>query len=268
MTNQTKKSLTGTIFKIKKYALHDGPGIRTTIFFKGCPLKCWWCHNPEGLRICPEMMDPLPGKKAPKQTIGKVVSIEEVVTEIEKDTIFYDESGGGVTFSGGEPLMQSAFLDALIEACHNLDIHTTLDTTGYAPSEVFHPVASKSDLVLYDLKIMDDARHLKFTGVSNALILKNLESIAGNGKEIQIRFPLIPGGTDDIDNVRQVARFVKSLGTIQQVDVLPYHRTAESKYQRLGMSNRMQQVAPLTDEQVHTIKQELETHGLHVSIGG
>ena len=268
MTNKEKQTLTGTIFRIKKYALHDGPGIRTTIFFKGCPLNCWWCHNPEGLRACPESMDPLPGKKVQKKTIGKAVTLEEVLLEIEKDTIFYDESGGGVTFSGGEPLMQPAFLDALVDACHAWDIHTTLDTTGYAPPDVFYPVASKCDLVLYDLKIMDDERHLKFTGVSNELILKNLQSIAGNGQQIKIRFPLIPGATDDIGNVQQVARFVESLGTVIQVDVLPYHRTAEGKYQRLGMSNRMQHVAPLTDEQVHTIKHELETYGLQVNIGG
>jgi pyruvate formate lyase activating enzyme len=213
-------------------------------------------------------MDPLPGKPGRQQTIGTSVTVEDVLVEIEKDLIFYDESGGGVTFSGGEPLLQSAFLDALIEACRARDIHTSLDTSGYAPLEVFHWVASKCDLVLYDLKIMDDVRHIKFTGVSNDLILKNLEAIAGNGNKIQIRLPLIPGMTDDIDNVRQVGRFVKSLATIQQVDVLPYHRTADGKYQRLRLSNRMQQVSPLADEQIHTIKQELETFGLRVSIGG
>ena len=268
MPKETKQTPTGTIFRIKKYALHDGPGIRTTIFFKGCPLSCWWCHNPEGLRVCAEIMDPLPGKSGRQQTIGKSITVEDVLAEIEKDTIFYDESGGGVTFSGGEPLLQSEFLEALLDACHKLDIHTTLDTTGYAPTEIFRSMARKSDLILYDLKIMDNEQHLKFTGVSNELILKNLESIAGNGKKIQIRFPLIPGITDDMDNVRQMARFIKSLATIQHVAVLPYHRTAEGKYRRLRLSNRMQGVSPLTDEQTHAIIKELETYGLHVHIGG
>jgi len=268
MAAQFTQPVKGTIFRIKKYALHDGPGIRTTIFFKGCPLNCRWCHNPEGLEIEPETMDPMHAATTSRQTIGKMVTVEEVLTEIEKDLIFYDESGGGVTFSGGEPLLQAAFLEALIEACNAHNIHTTLDTSGYAPPEIFRVVAAKSDLIFFDLKMMDDERHLKFTGVSNKLILNNLKDMAGNGQRINIRFPLIPGMTDDPENVQQMAQFVKSLATIGQIDLLPYHRTAEGKYERLGRANRMEGVSPLADEQVQNIKQELETYGFCVNIGG
>ncbi len=191
-----------------------------------------------------------------------------MLTEIEKDLIFYDESAGGVTFSGGEPLQQASFLEVLIEVCKAHGIHTTLDTSGYASPEIFRAVAAKTDLIYFDLKIMDDERHLQFTGVSNKLILNNLKSLAGNGKPIHVRFPLIPGMTDDPENIQQVAQFVKSLVTIDQIDLLPFHRTAEGKYQRLGRDNRMEDVLPLQDEQVQIIKQELETYGFCVNIGG
>jgi len=269
MTAQHAKVLTGTIFRIKKYALHDGPGIRTTVFFKGCPLNCWWCHNPEGLKPEPETMGgPVRAETAGTQTIGKAVTVDELLAEIDKDVIFYDESGGGVTFSGGEPLLQAAFLEALIEACKTRDLHTTLDTTGYAPPEIFSAVAAKSDLIFYDLKIMDNEQHVKFTGVSNELILNNLINVAGSGKPIHIRFPLIPGMTDSPDNVHDMAQFVKSLVSIEQVDLLPFHRTAEGKYQRLGADNRMGGVSPPSDEQVQRIKRELETYGFCVTVGG
>ncbi len=268
MVSKPPEPVKGTIFRIKKYALHDGPGIRTTVFFKGCPLNCWWCHNPEGLKLEPQTMDPVHPTTAGKQTIGKAVTVEEVLAEIERDIIFYDESGGGVTFSGGEPLLQAPFLVALIEACKARDIHTTLDTTGYAAPEIFRTVAAKSDLIFYDIKIMDDQQHFKFTGVSNQQILNNLKSIAGDGKPIHIRFPLIPGVTDDPDNVHQVARFVKALASIEQVDLLPFHRTAEGKYERLGLANRMGGVSPHPDEQVRKIKRDLETYGFSVNIGG
>jgi len=268
MKRHSMQPVSGTIFRIKKYALHDGPGIRTTVFFKGCPLHCWWCHNPEGLDSQPVCMEPVRKACGGRQIVGKVVRIDEVLAEIEKDVIFYDESGGGVTFSGGEPLLQPAFLDALLTACNARDIHATLDTSGYAPPQVLRAAAAKSDLILSDLKLMDDQRHIECTGVSNRLILENLKSIAGNGKAIHIRLPLIPGVTDDHDNLHQVARFVKSLAAIQQVDLLPYHRTAEGKYRRLGMTNRMVSVPPLADERVQAIKQNFQNYGFKVNIGG
>jgi len=258
----------GTIFRIKKYALHDGPGIRTTVFFKGCPLSCQWCHNPEGIDPRPESMAPAHSATGVRQTIGKVVTVANVLQEIEKDLIFYDESGGGVTFSGGEPLLQAPFLAALLAACRQHDIHTTLDTAGYAPEKVCQAIAAQSDLIFFDLKIMDDARHRKFTGVSNRLILENLKRLAGGGRSIHIRLPLIPGITDDDSNIRQVAQFVKSLEGVQPIDLLPYHRTAEGKYRRLDKTNPMGSVPALTDERVQTVKQQLEAYGFSVNIGG
>ena len=164
----------GTIFRIKKYALHDGPGIRTTVFFKGCPLSCRWCHNPEGIDPRPQTMSRRTSSGETDETVGRVIGVDALVKVIEKDVLFYDESGGGVTFSGGEPLGQPHFLEALLAACNRLEIHATLDTSGFAPVDVIDRVLSRLQLVLFDLKIMDAERHRRHTGVSNRIILENL----------------------------------------------------------------------------------------------
>ncbi|MFX1514452.1 MAG: 4Fe-4S cluster-binding domain-containing protein, partial [Promethearchaeota archaeon] len=168
----------GIIFDVKKYAIHDGPGIRTTVFFKGCPLRCWWCHNPEGQKegletIIKTQIDKNTLSDNQEETIGREVSVVEVITEIEKDQLFYDESGGGVTFSGGEPLMQPAFLNALLDACKEKELTTTLDTCGYASWNILKKIKDKIDLFLYDIKIIDNKEHQKYTGVSNNQILSN-----------------------------------------------------------------------------------------------
>jgi pyruvate formate lyase activating enzyme len=268
MTLEHRQPATGTVFRIKKYALHDGPGIRTTVFFKGCPLRCWWCHNPEGLKPHSEVMDPVRAESRQKQTIGKFMSVDEVMAEIEKDVVFYDESGGGVTFSGGEPLLQASFLKALSEACARRDIHTALDTSGYAAPEIFEAAVERIDLILYDLKIMDNDRHVYFTGVSNQLILENLKRMGRNGRPLRVRFPVIPGVTDDRQNIDRIARLVGSLETVQQIDLLPYHRTADGKYRRLGLPNPMQGVPPASGDQVQRIKSDFERYGFTVKIGG
>jgi pyruvate formate lyase activating enzyme len=213
-------------------------------------------------------MAPLAGRPGRRQTIGKAVSVTEVLSEIEKDILFYDESGGGVTFSGGEPLLQATFLSALLDACREMNINTILDTTGYASMDVLHKVVVKSDLVFYDLKIMQDERHIKYTGVSNEPVLRNLTRIANNGTPIHIRIPLIPTITDDADNIHQMVQFIRSLATVRQVDLLPYHRIAESKYRRLGIPYRMSRVSPLPDERVEHIQREFEANGFCVTIGG
>ncbi len=257
----------GIIFRIKKYAIHDGPGIRTTVFFKGCPLNCWWCHNPEGIRAAPETCQPSENSGKKPETIGTRMTVPEVMATIEKDVIFYDDSGGGVTFSGGEPLMQAGFLLALLDACRKRDIHTVLDTSGYAPTEIFRAALEKADGILFDLKLMDAAAHKKYTGVSNDLILDNFRAALKSGK-VQVRVPVIPGITDAMGNIDRIAEMAASAGNIKGFDLLPYHRTAAAKYNRLGMEDRMKGSGPPRKDQMDAIKERITGHGFTVRVGG
>jgi pyruvate formate lyase activating enzyme len=261
------------IFDIKRFAIHDGPGIRTTVFFKGCPLSCWWCHNPEGqspepeviLRRCAadgDLIGTEPG------TVGEEVTLEALVREIEKETVFHEESGGGVTASGGEPLMQAEFLGAFLDTCRERGIHTAIDTCGYAPRDVFDAVAGRADLFLYDLKIVDDALHEKYTGVSNGLILENLAALAGRGARTFIRFSVIPGITDTEENIRGVARLVSSLENIDEIDLLPFYNYADEKYRRLRRDNRARGIDPPSDERMEELRARFGALGIRVKIGG
>ena len=258
----------GIIFKIKKYAIHDGPGIRTTIFLKGCPLDCWWCHNPEGKMPNPQVMKTDNSLGGRSEVVGKKMSVDEVIFEIEKDIIFYDESQGGVTFSGGEPLLQAQFLLAMLKACREKEIHTIVDTSGFAPAEIFVEICNMIDLVLFDLKLMDDEMHRRYTGVSNKTILKNLETLSGFNTPHHIRFPLIPGITDTDENVLSVAEFVRALGSVSRIDILPMHRIADGKYRRLGMQSKMANKQPPFPEEITTIKRQFEDFGFAVIVGG
>ena len=300
--------VTGVIFDIKKYAIHDGPGIRTTIFFKGCPLACRWCHNPEGMNVavqriyrqqrcigCGECMQICP-RQAIRQTaegmiadlskcelcrtcaqhcpsdavefIGQKVTVAEVVRQIEKDIAFYDQSRGGVTFSGGEPLMQPEFLLQLLDACRHLDLHRTVDTTGYADAKLLLKVAQKTDLFLYDLKLMDPEKHRKYTGVSNEQILDNLKQLTQNDVRIQVRMPVIPGINSDAENIDKTADFIHSLGKIEHVSLLPFHNSAQAKYRRLNMQSISTPIAPPGAGMVQNIAARLKKTGLKVTIGG
>jgi len=265
----------GLVFDVKKYAIHDGPGIRTTVFFKGCPLRCPWCHNPEGQLAKPEVMVKaprcLPGCRVcikscelkaitrtpkalevnryecngcgacadacPSQAIelaGRRMDAAEVSAKIFQDAIFHESSGGGVTFSGGEPLMQPEFLLELLRACRLHGIHAAVDTSGYAPQEQLRAAAGLTDLFLYDLKTMDDARHLECTGVSNAAILDNLAALGRMHQNIWIRIPIVPGFNDDAEQLDAAARFVASIPAVRQVSLLPYHPTGNHKSRWLG----------------------------------
>ena len=298
----------GIIFDIKKYAIHDGPGIRTTIFFKGCPLACRWCHNPEGLsvaiqriyrqerciscgeciRMCPRKVitrtdeamiwDPAKcdlcqtcAEQCPSEAVefvGCTVTVAEVIRQIERDTAFYDQSGGGVTLSGGEPLMQPEFLIELLEACGHLELHRTVDTTGYADAKLLLQVAQRTDLFLYDLKIMDATKHRQFTGVSNRLILDNLRRLSENKARIQVRIPIIPGINTDADNICRTADFVSTLSGIEHIAILPFHNSARAKYGRLGMACMSSDVQSPSDEYLDRIAGWLEPSGVPVKIGG
>lgn len=258
----------GTIFKIKKYALHDGPGIRTTVFFKGCPLSCRWCHNPEGIDPRPQTISRRTSSGDIDETVGTVIGVDELIKEIEKDVLFYDESGGGVTFSGGEPLAQPQFLEAALAACNQREIHATLDTSGFAPAADLDRTLPLLQLVLFDLKIMDAKQHHRYTGVSNRTILENLKRIAGSQTPVRIRVPLIPGITDGDDNLGEIARFAATLKTIQGVDLLPFHRIGGVKYRRLDLTDTMAGTAPPAPERVQAIKNRFESAGFNVSTGG
>jgi len=263
-----QKGPRGIIFKIKKYAIHDGPGIRTTLFLKGCPLDCPWCHNPEGKKAEPQIMAAAAGKGGGTETVGWEISVSSAVAEIEKDLLFYDESGGGATISGGEPLMQAPFLKALLQACRDREIHTVVDTSGFAPAETFAGVIRLADRVLFDLKIMDDQGHCIHTGVSNRQIFENLKVLSASGVPHRIRFPLIPGITDTNENVYSLAEWVRSHSTADGVDILPMHRIGDGKYERLGMDNRMKKILPPTDEQIAAVKKQFEDYGISVVVGG
>ena len=199
----------GYIFDIKKYSVNDGPGIRTTIFFKGCPLNCWWCHNPESQNSESEEIDNclfrwnLSYDQSKRSKIGSQVIVDEVMKEIEKDIPFYEESNGGATFSGGEPMLQIDFLQSLLAECKRKDIHTAIDTTGYAPLSDFEKIYDYTDIFLYDLKLMDDKIHFEYCGVSNKLIHENLISLSSRGNKIILRLPIIPTITDTEENINQ-----------------------------------------------------------------
>ncbi|MCP4217665.1 MAG: glycyl-radical enzyme activating protein [bacterium] len=242
----------GILFDIKRFAIHDGPGIRTTVFLKGCPLKCLWCHNPESI-------NPAIGGG-----FGEYWTVSDVMREIEKEMIFYNQSGGGVTFSGGEPGMQPLFLKKLLERCKEKNIHTALDTSGCMPGDTFDRIDQLTDLYLYDLKIMDDALHKKYTGISNSLCLENLQRLSAKNKDVIIRFPVIPAITDGKENIAAVASFVASLENIHRVELLPFHNTGGAKYKRLNMEDTMEGVPPLSKENIQGIKNVFIAHGLQI----
>jgi pyruvate formate lyase activating enzyme len=298
---------TGTVFNIQRYSIHDGPGIRTTVFLQGCPLNCWWCQNPESQlsgqemifwadrcigcgacsTICPsgaiQIKNGIPvtekekcilcGKcieKCPalaREMIGEKLTIEEVIKEIEKDLVFYEESGGGVTFSGGEPLGQSEFLEELLNDCREKKIHTAVDTSGYVSWGILNKIHSKVDLFLYDLKIMDSERHKKYTGASNELILENLKKLSSIHNNIFIRFPVIPGINDDDQNLRETGEFLSPL-KITQVNLLPYHYIGIDKYRRLGRTYKLVTTQPPSEEKLSEISWVLKKFNLNVKLRG
>lgn len=291
--------MTGCIFDIMKYSVHDGPGIRTTVFLKGCPLNCWWCHNPEGQALKPEIMlwpnrcigcgecqkacqfqamahpenctqcgkcaEVCPAEA--RVLVGRTMSIEETLHEIEKDMVFYRQSGGGVTFSGGEPLMQPDFLEAMLKVCRQREIHTALETTGYARPETLLRLSSLVDLFLYDLKLMDDAAHRKYTGVSNRMIIENLKMLAENQARIIARVPIIPGINDDQKNINDIGELLTSL-KLNEVHLLPYHRAGTDKYRRLNRTYLLPDLKEPTAAYMAVLANQLQKFGLTTKIGG
>jgi len=262
----------GTIFDIKHFAVHDGPGIRQTVFFKGCPLSCWWCHNPESQNINLEnfiQVNKLDGKEFKKEiTIGYKTTVDELFKTIIGDQIFFEESGGGVTFSGGEPLMQSEFLFEIIKLCKQNGIHTCVDTTGFASEKTIKEIAEVANCFLFDLKLIDNKQHQKYTGISVDQILKNLKWLDENKKKTILRFPVIPDITNTEKNISDIKSLIKSFKNINQIDLLPYHNISNGKYARFKKENKMGHTLPLSEDDMQSLKKEFESIGFKVGIGG
>jgi pyruvate formate lyase activating enzyme len=297
---------TGVVFLIERFAVHDGPGIRVAVFLKGCPLRCWWCHSPESQRVQPELhlkadrcIDcgscvPVCAEGAiaevngvyttardrcvvcgdcaescptgARAVVGREVTVADLLAEIDRSRVFLDRSGGGVTFSGGEPLMQSAFLAGALDACRSEGLHTAIETSGYAPASAM-PVALAADLVFFDLKAADDDVHRRVTGVSNERILENFRRLAREHPALRVRIPLIPGINDDDANIDALGALVAAAG-LREVEVLPYHTAGEAKYRRLGRPYALAHLAAPSPDTLARVRTRLERAGLTVTVGG
>lgn len=262
-----------TIFDIKRFAVHDGPGIRTTVFLKGCPLRCAWCHNPESQEQEPVSVDivrKLNGRSVPgKKVYGERMEVDQVVETLIKDMHFYEESNGGITFSGGEPLMQSDELAMLLEACKLHGLHTTVDTSGYASWEQFEKIMPLTDLFLFDLKNMDPKLHKEYTGTDNSVILANADKLLKAGAGLVFRIPVIPGVNTTNSEVAAMVSFLKERADkMTEVHLLPYHRIAQNKYRNLKMEQDLADVDEPDEHMMRQLKEEFKQTGLKVIIGG
>ena len=306
--NQQKGNiLSGEIFEIERFAIHDGRGIRTVVFFRGCPLRCLWCANPESqqkkhqimfwksrcigcgtcIRECPTKSLSLCNGSIYRSNsciycgncvqvctsmaqtwIGKIETVDTVFQEILRDKEFYHHTGGGVTFSGGEALAQSDFVIALAERCRLEGIHTAVETSGYVPETVIEAVIPLIDEFLFDFKCMDSEKHKTLTGVGNKRILRNFEKIIEAKAKVVVRFPLIGGYNDDDENVHQLADYLFQHFPECKIDLLPYHSLGVSKYERLQMEYCAKMAYTPTSERVQTIREYLEKRGFHITIGG
>ncbi len=263
----------GVIFDIKRFALHDGPGIRTTVFFKGCPLKCWWCHNPEGIDPKPAIIHKevsLGDKRvAVKQNLGKMYSVASLIAELEKDRVFMDESGGGVTLSGGEPLMQHEFVLQLLPHLKQRNFHVALDTCGYVSKEVMEKTVPFADLYLFDLKHPDPVSHKKYTGADLSVVLDNLHTLASKNCAVRIRIPFIPQINGSSEMAQQYLALLKAYASaVRAIDILPYHKIAANKYVRFEMENKMNDFLEPSQEQTDAFAAVFLNAGFDVTVGG
>jgi len=302
---------TAKIFNIQHYSVHDGPGIRTTVFFKGCPLKCQWCSNPEsqasfseiGLikklcNLCGRCVEACPAdaihidkgkvkiqrERCQKcghreciavcypgalKLVGQDMSLAEVLNEVKKDRIFYSDSEGGVTLSGGEPLNQPDFTVTFLKRCREVGLHTCLDTSGLANPRVLKEAAKYTDLFLYDLKHMDPEAHRRWTGAANHPILENARLVAAEGIPMIIRVTTVPGINDSVEDVGHMAAFARDLGNVTRLDLLPYHRLGTGKYKMLGRRYSLSRLKPPDREAVEKLKDIIVNRfGLECTVGG
>ncbi len=264
----------GFIFSIKRYSIHDGPGIRVTVFMKGCPLSCKWCHNPEG--ILPQEETALSTYRVGereftrKEQAGKYYSVEDIISFLERDRVFMDHSKGGVTFSGGEPMLQFEFLYDAVKACKKSGYHTSIDTSGYSLADNFRSIIPFTDLFLFDIKHLDDGKHIEATGVSNAGILENYKILLEDAGAVTLRIPVIPGFNDDPDHIERLVQFIVSTRTVslKNINLLPFHKTGASKYRRFNIPCRMDRIEPPSKADMEQLKKHFLATGVNVKIGG
>jgi len=307
--NERSDCIQGTIFDIQRYCVHDGPGVRTVVFMKGCPLNCVWCCNPESISPKPELMVfnsscigcGLCIKSCPKGALcleeGKIIinrakcdicgicteacptesiqmrgysiELKELTEEILKDEPFFRNSGGGVTLSGGEPTAQPEFAAALLAKLNSKGIHTAIETNGYANWPVLKSLVRQSDLILFDIKHLNPLKHFEYTGVTNEQILYNLNQIVSEKKQIIIRMPIIPGVNYHLSHLKETAKYLKTLnGSIEEVHLLPYHRLGVQKYAKLGKSYPLNDVEPLTPNEIEHISNLFDAQKFRIKIGG
>ncbi|AEE96532.1 glycyl-radical enzyme activating protein [Mahella australiensis] len=298
----------GLVFNIQRFSIHDGPGIRTTVFLKGCGLRCFWCHNPESLstlpqvqffpqkcigcgkcvEVCPKKAHAIDanGRREFRRELcrhcgrcvdvcyaealvmtGKHMTVSEVMDEVMKDKLFYDNSGGGVTYSGGEPLLQREFIKELLVESKKNGLNTAVDTAGNVPWEAFEQVLPYVDLFLYDIKVMDPDKHRYATGVNNRQLLVNLQHLASCKANIWIRIPVIPGVNDNVPEMRAIADFVECLSGVEVVELLPFHRLGEGKYESLGMEYKARGYNSPSDEKMQELAEVFEQKNLPVKRG-
>ncbi len=298
----SQSDATGVVFHIMRFSVHDGPGMRTAVFLKGCPLSCWWCHNPESQEfepevlysaeqcsLCGECIAACPhhaiertagrmtvnsacvrcatcvetcGREA-RNVAGTTMTAAEVLAKIERDVIFFDQSGGGVTFTGGEPLCQPEFLEVLLRACRERRIHTAIETCGAAPRETLLRAAGLADLVLYDVKLINERRHRQYTGAGNRNVLENLRALTARHRAVIVRVPVVPGINDSAEDRRELREFLAEAAP-RQVELLPYHSTGAEKYRRLGREYRMERTPAPGDAEMAEFTEELRAAGIAV----
>jgi len=266
--------LKGLIFSVKRYSIHDGPGIRITFFMKGCPLSCWWCHNPEGISPDTETFEEahrIGGKLIKrKEKAGRYYSTDDLLHILEKERIFITESNGGVTFSGGEPLYQFEFLLEALKTCRANGFHTALDTSGYSLPDNYLAIIPYTSLFLFDIKHLDDSKHVECTGVSNSRILDNFDLISGSGSDIYVRIPVIPGYNDSPEHLEKLRIFINDHKTpnLKMINLLPYHKTGSSKYRKFGIPYKMNDIQPPSKQRMNELKDFFSYTGIKVKTGG
>jgi pyruvate formate lyase activating enzyme len=299
----------GVVFNVQRFSIHDGPGIRTTIFLKGCPLHCGWCSNPESMRLSPEIITrdikcircSKCVEACPQQAItvventrviqwekcnycmkcaevcpsgaidaaGRYMSVAEVLDTVGRDAGYYRRTGGGMTLSGGEPLVQWQYALKLLQEAKRRGFHTTVDTSGYADWEVLDEVLNYTDLVLYDVKHLDSERHQEAIGVPNERILDNLRKTVGKATTmVWVRYPVIPQFNDTQEEIEQLCRFVlEEVPSVEKLSLLPYHKFAETKYSAIGREYPYKGIPLQTEERIEDLKKLAESHGLRVDVG-
>ncbi|MBO5411770.1 MAG: glycyl-radical enzyme activating protein [Clostridia bacterium] len=254
----------GRIFNIQRFSIHDGPGIRTIVFFKGCYMRCAWCCNPESQEYAVQTLI----ENGKEKIVGQDVTVEELLPELLADVPYYRRSGGGITLSGGEILGQAEFARDLLRACKDHGLHTAVESTANAPFEKIREILPYLDLYLMDVKHMDSAKHKEFTTAGNELILENARKLAESDVELIIRTPVVPTFNDTAEEIRAIAKFAGTLPNVKELHLLPYHRLGQDKYSGLGRKYALAEIQPPSQEKMEYLQSVAEESGLKIQIGG